>query len=247
MSVFESLNISDDVRNAIANGIFTAITNDIPEIIQEHNLTTSYGAAHFRWNFINRNVTTNLEGRFQTDVVKRGPFPVLLIYDESTGFTFSIMAERNLSKLQRRLPSGIHYLESLILKNTEYEMVEGQLSLDFPNKVERDQTAIENLRNQLLSNFTGIVKNHILIAFDYSFSRVTSAKAILLTPEFGVAFSEDWSAFLDKPYIVGKKSLLAEMTNDENEEPLVRLKETKKEQQADELVSLAETPDVANK
>jgi hypothetical protein len=192
-------------------------------------------------------VKTNLEGRFQIDVVKRGPFPVLLLYDESTGFTFSIMAERNLNKLQRRLPNGIHYLESLIVKNTGYEIIKGQLSLDFPQKVERDQTAIENLRNQLLSNFMGIVKNHILIAFDYSFSRVTSAKAILLTPEFGVAFSEDWSAFLDKPYIVGKKSLLSEMAIEENEEPLVRLKETTKEQQADDLISLVENPDVANK
>jgi hypothetical protein len=78
MPVLESLSLSDDVRNAIANGIFTAITNDIPEIIQDNYLPTTYGAAHFRWNFINRNVLNNLEGQFQIDIAKRGPYPFLL-------------------------------------------------------------------------------------------------------------------------------------------------------------------------
>jgi hypothetical protein len=62
----------------------------------------------------------------------------------------------------------------------------------------------------------------------------------------GIAFYEDWSAFLDKQYIVGKNSIMAEMNRD-IEEPLVRLKETSKETPADDLVSLTETPDDANK
>jgi hypothetical protein len=239
MAVFESLHISDDVRNAIANGIFTAITNDIPEIIQEHNLTTSFGAGHFRWNYIIRNVRNNLEGCLQLDVVKRGAFPLLLIYDKSTGFTFSIMAERNLSKLQRRLPNVIHYLESLIMNNAGYEAIEGQIRLEDVMKIERNQTAIENLRNQLLSSFSGIIKNHILITFEYSFFRVISASAVLLTPELEIAFKEDWSHFLNKQYIVGKNSLIAEMNEQDSEEPLVRIKKTTAERQSEKLVSLA--------
>ncbi len=38
MAVFTSLNMSDDARHAIANGIFSAITNDMPELIQRRML-----------------------------------------------------------------------------------------------------------------------------------------------------------------------------------------------------------------
>lgn len=247
MAIFKTIDISDDVRHAIANGIFSAITNDIPEVIQENNLPTSYGAGQFRWNFINRNVINHLDGCFQISIVKRGAYPCLIIYDATTDFTFSIMSERNLARLQKRLPAGIHYLEALVSKNTGYDIIEGQVRLDFPETIVRDHTYIDSLRNQLLNDFTGIVKNHILITFEYSYSRVISARAILLTPEFGIAFSEDWSHFLDTPYIIGKASILEELNKDDENEPLVHLKGRQIEESSDQLISLPDEPDVANK
>lgn len=246
MAIFKTIGISDDARHAIANAIFSAITNDIPEVIQDNNLPTSYGAGQFRWNFINRNVLNNLDGCFQTSIVKRGAYPCLIIYDSTTGFTFSIMSEKNFSKLQKRLPTGIHYLEALVSKNTGYDIIEGQVSLDFPEIPVRDQTCIESLRNQLLNDFTGIIENHLLITFEYSYSRVISARVILVTPEFGVAFSEDWSRFLDTPYIIGKASILEELNKDDENESLVQLKEKPMDESSDQLSSLPNTPDVAN-
>ena len=125
MAIFESINVPDDVRHAIANGIFTAITNDIPEIIQENNLPTSNGVGLFRWNYINRNISENLGGLLQTSLPKRGPFQFLLLFDETTGFTFSIMSEQNFTRLQRRQPENLHYLEALIANNAGYDITEG--------------------------------------------------------------------------------------------------------------------------
>lgn len=217
----------------------------MPELIQEHNLPTANGGSLFRWNFINRNISQNLGGRFQTSYVKRGPWKFLILFEDQTGITFSIMTERNLGRLQRRLPSGIHYLESLVVPNAGYDIVEGQLSLDF-GKESRDQTAIEKLRDELLSEFAGVIKNHILILFEYDYSRVLSARAVLLTPELGVAYTEDWSHFLNKPYIIGKASI-AESLKDEDSEPLVQLKPQKEKLSSDDLVSLPVEADIVNK
>ena len=236
MPVFGSLDIHDDVRRAIASGIFTAITNDISEIIYEHSLPTSNGASLFRWNFINRNVSANLGGQFQTSYITRGPWKFLLLFEQTLGFTFSIMTEKNFARLQRRLPRGIHYLEALTSKNTGYDVVEGQMKLDF-DESKRDPSAVEQLRDQLLNNVAGIVKNHILILFDYDFSRVVSARAVFPTPDFDIAYSKDWSNFLNKHYVINKTSIIKEMIADDAE-PLVKLKPEMQERVADDIVLL---------
>lgn len=244
MAIFSSLDMADDARHAIANGIFSAVTNDMPELIQEHNLPTNNGGSLFRWNFINRNISENLGGRFQTSYVKRGPWKLLILFEQNTGITFSIMTERNLSRLQRRLPNGIHYLESLIVPNVGYEVVEGQISFDI-GSVQRDPSAVEKLRDELLRDFAGVIKNHILILFEYDYSRVLSARAILLTPELGIAYSEDWSRFLNKPYLINKMSIAEDLRN-EDAEPLVRLKGQNDKPTSDDLVSLPEEESVVN-
>ncbi|AFL99005.1 hypothetical protein Desde_0547 [Desulfitobacterium dehalogenans ATCC 51507] len=243
MATFTSLNMEDDARHAIANGIFTAVTSDIPELVQDYNLPTSNGVGLFRWNFINKNISENLGGRFQLSYAKRGPWKFLLLFERNNGITFSIMTEKNLSKLQKRLPEGTHYLESLIASNTGYDIVEGQLSLEF-EQTSRDSDAINKLREELLSEFAGIIKNHILILFDYDDSLVISARAVLLTPELGIAYSEDWSHLLNSPYIIGKTSIVEDMRDDDNE-PLVRMK-GQKETPSEDLVSISEKPETAN-
>ena len=244
MQTFKSLDIPEDAKHAIVNGIFTAITHDIPEIIQEYNLPTNNGIGLFRWNFIHKRVEENLAGRFQVSYAPRGPWKLLFLFEKELGFTFSIMAEKNLSRLQDHLPRGIHYLEALTSKNTGYKVLEGQMRL--PGcEIKRDASAVENLRDKWLIDFAGIIKNHILILFDYSFNKVVSAKAVLLTPNLEIAYSEDWSNFLKTPYIIGKASIIEEMT--ENEAPsLVRLKSDKLNKPNGDLVSLPEEANAVN-
>lgn len=245
MPKFKSLDISSDAKHAITNGIFTAVTHDIPDLIQDHQLPTNNGIGQFRWNYIHKRVQENLGGRFQHRYASRGPWKLLFIYEQELGFTFSIMAEKNLSRLQERLPKGIHYLEALISKNTGYDVIQGQMRLAGCEH-QRNPSDIEKLRDTLLTDFAGIIKNHILILFDYSIGRVISARAILLTPQFDIAFDEDWSSFLKTPYIIGKASIIEDMIDDDSE-PLVQLKPKKQEESMGDLVSLPMEPEVANK
>ena len=237
MPVFSSIDVSEDIKHGIANGIFMAVTHDIPDLIRDYNLPTNNGIGLFRWNFLHKRVEENLGGRFQSKYVARGPWRLLLLYEQELGFTFSVMAEKNLAGLRERLPINIHYLESLVSNNIGYEAIEGQLRLEGCN-FPRNAQAIGALRDKLLSDFSGIIKNHILILFDYNISGVISARAVLLTPELDVAFSEDWSKHLKNPYVIGQDSILEEMVSDG--EPLVKIKEGKLKEQTDTLVSIAE-------
>lgn len=111
---------------------------------------------------------------------------------------------------------------------------------------QRDPSAIEQLQDRLLSDFAGIIKNHILILFDYNFSGVISVRAVLLTPQLDVAFDEDWSSYLKESYVIDKTSIIKEMISND-EESLVKLRPEKQKELADGLVSLIEESDVANK
>lgn len=214
-----SIPISDGQKVFIANGIFRAISQDLPEIIYEHNLPTTVGAGLFRWNFINRNLSDSLCADFEVCIPPRGAWRVLILRDKVSNMSFSIMSEKNFQRLQRHPGKTVHYLEALISENEVREPISSQLSLFQPQQ--RDLSVLSNLRNQLLSGFSGIVQEHVLILFDYTYVGVTSARAVLLTPRMEIAVSEDWTHYLKQQYIPNK--FLSEVASD-GEEMLVKLK-----------------------
>lgn len=208
-----SIPISDDQKAFIANGIYRAITQEMPEVIVEHNLPTTLGSGLFRWNFINRNLSENLNGDFETSIQPRGAWKLPLLRDKKTNLSFSIMSETNFRKVQRTAAEKIHYLEALISQNKNREPLNHQFSL-FDDDRCRDKSILANLRDQLLSGFTGIVEEHVLILFDYNFAGVTSARAVLLTPKMEIALSDDWTRYL-RSTVIPKNTFLDEVLSDD--------------------------------
>lgn len=205
--------ISEDQKSFIANGIYRAITQDMPEVIADNNLPTTLGGGLFRWNFINRNLSENLNGDFEISIQPRGSWRLLLLRDKITNLSFSIMSEANFRKVQRSSTDSVHYLEALISHNKNREPLTHQISF-FPDSRCRDENVLSNLRDQLLSCFTGIVEEHVLILFDYNFTGVTSARAVLLTPKMEIAVSEDWTQYL-RSTVIPKNTLLDDILVDD--------------------------------
>ena len=204
--------ITDNQKAFIANGIYRAISQDMPGVVADNNLPTTLGGGLFRWNFINRNLSENLNGDFESSIQPRASWRLLLLLDKITNLSFSIMSEANFRKVQRSDTSSIHYLEALVSANKNREPIAQQLSL-FPNNKQRDESILSTLRNQLLSCFTGIVEEHVLILFDYDFTGVTSARAVLLTPKMEVAVSEDWTPFL-RSKVIPHNTILQDILSD---------------------------------
>lgn len=204
--------ITDNQKAFIANGIYRAISQDMPSVVADNNLPTTLGGGLFRWNFINRNLSENLNGDFESSIQPRASWRLLLLRDKITNLSFSIMSEANFRKVQRSDTSSIHYLEALVSANKKREPIAQQLSL-FPNNKQRDESVLSALRNQLLSCFTGIVEEHVLILFDYDFTGVSSARAVLLTPKMEVAVSEDWTPFL-RSKVIPQNTILQDILSD---------------------------------
>lgn len=213
--------LTENQKVFLANGIFRAVTQDMPELIYENDLPTTVGSGLFRWNFINRNLADGLGGEFQTSFQKRGAWKFLLLFERITNLSLSVMTEQNLKKLQRCPALHPHYLEALVSSNQKREPIEGQLCLE-EMRAERDCSVLAELRNQLLSGFSGVVNEHVLILFDYDYVGITSARAVLLTPTLEIAVSDDWTKYLRVQYIP-QNSLLTTILSDG--EPMVKLKE----------------------
>lgn len=211
----KTIPISDNQKVFIANGIFRAINQDLPEIIYENNLPTTVGSGLFRWNFVNRNLSDALCGDFETCIQSRGSWKLLLLRDKNTNLSFSIMSEKNFQKLQRSSSENIHYLEALICANKTRKPLVKQISL-FKVQKQKSYSVLETLRNQLLSNFSEIVDEHVLILFDYNYMGIISVRAVLLTPKMEIALSDDWSIHLKSTYI-SEKSLLKLVSDDDND------------------------------
>lgn len=209
----QSLPLTDDQKIFISNAIYRAVTNDLPEIIYDNNLPTSLGSGLFRWNFINRNLSETFDTEFEHVLASRGGWKLLLLRDKRTNLSFSIMSEPNFRKLQKRRSKDIHYLEALISTNKSRRPLFDQLSI-FGNNQPRDENVLAVLRNKLLSGFSGVVEEHVLILFDYDFTGVTSARAVLLTPKMEIAVSEDWTQYLQSTY-VPKHSILDVVLSEE--------------------------------
>ena len=67
-----------------------------------------------------------------------------------------------------------------------------------------------------MSDFSGIIENHILILFDASSNIVTSVRALLLTPHLEIALSESWSRYLSIPYKANALPYIDDISSDED-------------------------------
>lgn len=232
--MLNTIPISDQHKVYLANSIFRAVTDDLPEIIYENQLPTAVGSGLFRWNFINRNLMDENPVNFEISLPKRGAWRFALLRDSLTNFSFSIMTEQNFAKLQKHPPLKQHYLEALVSRNHWREPISSQLVIEdvLP---ERDGSALGELRELLLSEFSGIVDEHVLILFDYNYSGVTTVRAVLLTPTLDIAVSDDWTRFMRDKYIP-QPSIFFE--DSDEEESLVSLK-TEYSLDAESMVEIA--------
>ena len=212
--------ITESQKIFVANGVFRAVTLDMPEVIDENNLKTSLGSGQFRWNFIIRNLSDSFEANFETITPPRGCWKVLLLRDLISNLSLSIMSERNFRKLRRNSADRAHYLAALISENKKRASIEDQLCMD-DFRVVQDKNILSDIRTQLLSSFSGMVTEHVLVLFDYDFTGVTSMRAVLLTPNMEIAVCEDWTKYLKSTFIPDV-SILSSLFDDD--EPIVKLK-----------------------
>lgn len=238
-----SIPIEEENIRILVDGICRAISQDMPEIIYENQLPTSVGSGLFQYNFVYRNLLNKIDNSdFEFSLQRRGSWWFIILYDRVSGFTFTIMSEQNLTRLQNDKKLQGHYLQALVLYNERRQPQCKQLTL-FDVEKKPNFLYLLNLREQLLSGFTNPVGEHVLVLFDAFKSEIIFIRAALLTPELEIAIDDNWSEYISETYFVNE-SLVALVNNVEPEdEPLAKLKKDVEEEERDTSVTLASSKD----
>lgn len=187
----------------------------------EEDFPTDNGSEGTKWNFINKQIKNGLpQDRFQIEVLYRGPWKFLGIYDRRTQYLYTMMREKNLVTLRRNAASRVfHYTNALSKLNeelkTEYTMENEQLCL-FPDMMydEAGNNSLKNILKSLIKKIDGTIKRYVLVAFDISHGQVTDIKAVI--PAVGMNYfkEEDWTDFLSVSYSTEDKGGQEEVSDD---------------------------------
>lgn len=173
----------------------------------EEKFPTDNGSEGAKWNYINREVKNDIEeGRFQIEVLYRGPWKFLGVYDRETRYFYTLMREKNLSSLRRSKNTKLfHYTNALSRLNEELKkeyVVENEQLCLFPDMMydEEGEETLDRILEKLITKIDGFINRYVLISFDISHAQVTAIKGIV--PAVGMNYykEEDWADLLNASY-----------------------------------------------
>ena len=118
------------------------------------------------------------EGRYQIEVLYRGPWKFLGIYDRMTRYFYTLMREKNLLSLRKNQSTKLfHYMNALSrldegLKD-EYVVENEQLCL-FPDMMydEEGEETLDRILEKIIAKIDGSIERYVLISFDISHGQV---------------------------------------------------------------------------
>lgn len=175
--------------------------------LQEEKFPTDNGSEGAKWNYINREVKNDMEeGRYQMEVLYRGPWKFLGIYDRTTRYFYTLMREKNLLSLRKNQSTKLfHYMNALSRLNEglkdEYVVENEQLCL-FPDMIydEEGEETLDRILEKLIAKIDGSIERYVLISFDISHGQVIAIKGTV--PAVGMNYykEEDWADLLNASY-----------------------------------------------
>lgn len=186
--------LSKEIAQIIVQSIHDATSDDILADIRGNELFTTVSSPNRIWDFLNRNIYRALG--FADCIVgkaKRGFWQMAVVYDLSTHNIITFMREKRFAELQRLQPQRrrMHYADMLAKNfNIDLRPDNEQLGLFQKNFSDEDRLA-ESVRT-LLSDLTDSVdidaiQHHVFVLFDTTGFRVTSVRAVMVTPSLEIA------------------------------------------------------------
>ena len=205
---FEKENICRIIK-AIDDGTYLYKDYVVQEGFPTHN-----GSDGSKWNYINREIKKYLPGeRFQIEVMRRGVWEFIGIYDKKTQFLYTLMRQKNLKELRRTADTKLfHYANALSRLNeglkSKYEVAEEQMTM-FPHLIYSVETeaVLDRILEELVSKIKGKIIRYALIAFDMQQNKVCSIKCIIPAVGMNYFAEEDWSELVSAEYTLDKAEI----------------------------------------
>jgi hypothetical protein len=205
------------ISNAIPNAYYL-----YKEHADELNSPTDNGKEGEVWNHINKCISEVLPAdRFQIIVMNRGRWKFLGILDKKESFLYTLMREKNLSNIQKKISEHLfHYLNALSKLNdelaSEYEPYQ-QLSLFDTEMYNMEQNEVlDKILTSLIQKFDTKITRYVLIAFNTdSYGSVNAIKGIIPAKGLDYYKEENWTAYLEAEYDVTDTSVQESEVSDQ--------------------------------
>lgn len=205
------------ISNAIPNAYYL-----YKEHADELNSPTDNGKEGELWNYINKCISDVLPAdRFQIIVMNRGRWKFLGILDKKESFLYTLMREKNLSNIQKKISEHLfHYLNALSKLNdelaSEYEPYQ-QLSLFDTEMYNIEQNEVlDKILTSLIQKFDTKITRYVLIAFNTdSYGSVNAIKGIIPAKGLDYYKEENWTAYLEAEYDVTDTSVQESEVSDQ--------------------------------
>lgn len=206
------ISISPELIEKMVRCIADAVGDDIREDFQRSNLKTNNSFYSRIWDLLNTNLLNSLETVACDPIItNRGPWDMVVVYENTSRCIFTLMREKRFAELQRRQRDRkrMHYIDMVTRYfNSDLLADQEQMSL-FPHEFS-DEDRLTELVGSFLRDLSGgvdIVHRHVLVLFNTDGFQLTSVRAVMITPSLEIAkgCEEDWSK-----YISNEESLIVE-------------------------------------
>ena len=194
------------MKRTLVRCVENAVGDDIVEDITTSNLRRHNSVRFRKWDYLYSNVMVAANAEcFEAPIANRGFWELCFAFDYDSGFIIAFMQENRFAKLQKTQKSRrrMHYIDALA-KYFNYDLRNdyGQLSL-FPNipHVFTNENTLSEQIHKLLSDLEGgcdIVSRHVIVLFDTYGYRLTSIRAVMVTPDLNIAdgYEQNWSSYI---------------------------------------------------
>lgn len=210
--------IDDFMKSQIYKALVDG-SKDMDAFIAEKNLFFNNGFPLVRWAFINDRLYFDVQNENVMNLkCKRGPWPLVLMFDNNTGYLYVFMKNSRFEEVQdgsRQASTPFHYIEALSSYNigVESELDEYTINKDnlgeYQTYLEIDSESVDILAEEILKSMLGDLKEQVkrlvVITFTASNLGITDFKAIIPTTNLDIIYQEDWSTFIDVEYTTNEE------------------------------------------
>lgn len=226
---YEECKLKEATKYSIVKCISEAIGDDVKACLQKEYINDRKSNAKklLKWDFINRNFTSNLLGdELTAEYAKRGAWYLVPLFAKETGTLFTVMREERFKELQRKQKKRrkAHYIDALT-KSFNFDLDENeQLSLFEEEQFEEKE--VKKIVKEILGDFQvecSVIHRYATILFEEYNSEIISIRCCVLDSSLQVIDEDSWSEYIHHTESVVVDTV--ESNSEERQMPKIKLKD----------------------
>lgn len=207
----QELKISPRIIKIIVQCVSDAVGDKIKADVRQHKLRTQNSTPTRIWDLLNTGLCDSFSSpNCMAYSSKRGPWEMIIVYEQETGYVYTLMREKRYKDLHEHLRKRkrMHYVDLLVRHlNPDLLAPVGQMALE-PFAFQ-DEAELPNLIQKLLENLLrddAIVNRHVLVLFNSERFALSSIRAIMVDTSLDVYAEQSWNEYIniEESIVVGR-------------------------------------------